>query len=90
MLLQRSELIRAHVGQSLRATDAESSESDLEYPLTPPASDYSDSRERSPENVRQTAITITNPSRKGPNKYPNVLRKRRAAGGPFVAGMAHH
>ncbi|TFK77141.1 hypothetical protein BDN72DRAFT_830310 [Pluteus cervinus] len=86
ILSQSSQAIRERVAQPSESIDSDSSESDFEYPLTPPPSDYSDSRPLSPENVHDlSVITIAIPSkkhRKDTQKYKAVLRKRQPKSRP--------
>jgi len=63
---------------SIHGSEAESSESETEYPLTPPPSDYSDSRPLSP-NHHQANKTITlHVSQHVPSQEVRNLRKRRS------------
>ena len=54
--------------------EAESSESEIEYPLTPPPSDYSDSRPLSP-NHHQAGLTIIHVSQCTPSQEAQNLQK---------------
>ncbi|KAF4572958.1 UPP synthase family protein [Pleurotus pulmonarius] len=81
-LMKSSALVRDHL--SRRHPEIDSSESELEYPLTPPHSDDCDSRSISPDvDVRVDLHTITlNTRLPVPSKRRNVARKRRVKDTP--------
>ncbi|KAJ7169840.1 hypothetical protein C8R46DRAFT_1090214 [Mycena filopes] len=60
LLVNHADQISHRASVSRELDGYESSESDVQYPLTPPSSDYSDSRPRSPEDgFHQEAPVIT-------------------------------
>ncbi|KAJ7786266.1 hypothetical protein B0H16DRAFT_1489831 [Mycena metata] len=81
VLMNRADQISQRASISYELNGYESSESDVQYPLTPPSSDYSDSRPLSPEDgfQRETpVITIHLPEtiHKKTSRYG--LKKRHA------------
>ncbi|KAF8807358.1 hypothetical protein BYT27DRAFT_7164859 [Phlegmacium glaucopus] len=61
---------------SIHGPEAESSESETEYPLTPPPSDYSDSRPLSPNNHQASNVTTLHVSQH--IQEARNLQKRRS------------